>query len=470
MAPLAIDNLRRDIPELRAIADKVVSAGVKRQKSTMGWVQGVATNDIFVPAGIDTWDMVQAATTVLCSNQLGRSEMRNGPLSEHSMLIPVFLDSAERHQLSLVSRGPNASWAPNVGKIKELFPNSTSCVLQKRPPPRALLGRKDAPSSVVPKGDNSVWNLVVRFGTEEEVTLTRAEYVIYVHDVQGYGRKLCPPLFSFPAEYPWWRGRWLDKIQVKGVVADSMDKAVRKVMRPISQQLGRGFVEPTPDAARVGSTYTVYLHAYGMTNALLVIQVLRKLSMVASGRHPSLRWCSYCEVAGHDRSTCGLPVIMIRCWKKLNGRTISAYIDETGAIDGFMGAARTANMYDKKFALFIYQKDLQVLLAATKFFAALDRLGQFSAIPRVSYGRPDMCTACGMLKDEADAAKVRWHQAGDGACKKHEYDPPSEGRLTESQPERDRRPAFADTISDNDTAESLLANMDKLTVSSGGHP
>jgi hypothetical protein len=436
MTERAVKNLKKDIVELQKLAVEGRKADLKRENVTIGVMMGLAGN-IPVPHDAKRFNVIQEMTGIFQNNQLCRSEgMRYGILPEHSLVIPVFLDSAEHEQLGLVNKGPSGKMEPNAIRLKEIFPNSISAILQSRRPPRPLLGRKDAPSVEAPGKASGVRNLVVRFGTEEEVSLARAEYTVHVAEEQGYGRKLSVPLFSFPAEYPWWYGQWLDKIQVTGVTAASMAHAVRVVMQPIEDQLGMGFVEPTPDAAKMGNTYTVYLHAYGMTNALEVILLLRGRSMVAFGRHPSLRWCSYCGVAGHDRESCGLPVIMIRSWEKLNTRTIKAFTDVTAAVDGFMGAARTGNAYNKKFAFFVYKRDYNTLLNATKVFAASDRLGQFSAVPRIFYGRPNVCAACGMLEDEADAAKVKWHQAGDGACKKHEYVPPQGGRTAVPPPKR----------------------------------
>jgi hypothetical protein len=167
----------------------------------------------------------------------------------------VFLGSAEH---DLVNKGPNGKMEPNAMRLKEIFPNSISAILQSRRPPRPLLGRKDAPLEAPGKA-SGVHNLVVRFGTEEEVSLARAEYTVHVAVEQGYGRNLGEPLFSFPAEYPWWYVQWLDKIQVTGVRAANMAHSIRMVMQPIERQLGMGFVEPTPDAAKMGNTYTVYL-------------------------------------------------------------------------------------------------------------------------------------------------------------------------------------------------------------------
>jgi hypothetical protein len=107
---------------------------------------------------------------------------------------------------------------------------------------------------------------------------------------------------------------------------------------------------------------------------------------------------------------------MIRSKDKLNS-----------GIMRIMGARSTANVHNKKFAFFVY-KDVPSHIRAAKFFAAMDLMGAFQARPRAFAGIPKLCHACGLLQDEADAAEVAWHQAGDGRCQKHEYKPGTIGR------------------------------------------
>jgi hypothetical protein len=300
---------------------------------------------------------------------------------------------------------------------------------------------------------SNILNLVVRFGTSEEVSCARAVYNVHVADT-CFGRKLTKPCCSFPAEYPWWYGQWPDKLHVTGVQAKSAAAAVQQVLRPICDELGRGYIEATPDVAGANGAFTVYLHAYGVRNAIEVIRLLRDKSFVAYGNHQALRWCTYCETIGHSVSECRLPVIMIRSKDRLNSSVLRMLSDATGAKDAFMGARNTANVHNKKFAFFVYGDDSSHLRAA-KFFAAMDLMGAFQARPRAFAGIPKMCHACGLLQDETDTAEVAWHQAGDGKCRKHEYNPSGpRARRTLLAPGNDTpaRPAVSAGADDNDAS------------------
>jgi hypothetical protein len=228
-----------------------------------------------------------------------------------------------------------------------------------------------------------------------------------------------------------------------------------------------GYVEATPDVAEVNGTYTVYLHAYGVSNAVEVIRMLRDRSFIAYGNHPALRWCTYCEDIGHSVNECKLPVIMIRMRDKLNSSTVCMLSDATDAKDAFMGARSTANVSNKKFAFFVYEDEPSHIEAA-KFFAAMDLMGAFQARPRAFAGIPKLCSACGMLQDEADTAEVAWHQAGDGKCQKHEYNPgatggarlhpvPVNGACAES-------PNDIDTSSNDEIITALIEQMSSTSL------
>ena len=171
------------------------------------------------------------------------------------------------------------------------------------------------------------------------------------------------------------------------------------------------------------------------------------MGILAFGPQRLLRWCDRCKVRGHNRRECKLPTIMIRCKENLNHNTVDLWRRETGATCGFMGSnPMSVNMYNKKFAFFMFP-DTTALAEASRFFAAMGRLGAFQARPRCFMGLPEMCGACGLLKDEA--TKEEWHQPGDARCHRHNFLPCARG-------------AVAPQPSDSKTAAAVTT--DKPTV------
>jgi hypothetical protein len=464
LAENAVRNIEVDVKELQKQAVRARANSARECAKLVGEIRK-AEKAVKMPNTVDkgSAETVQILDEFLRDTRHESSRTRcEGIMSSFCIVIPVFLDSAER--AGLIRMGLKSTLEPNMEYILQRFPHTNGATLQRRPELRGGLLRKDAVTLECPtkSSTNEIRNLVVSFDTSTEADLARLQFLQEMIRV-GCGSLLDSPCFLYFPEYPTWRqggknGReYLDKVFVRNIHAKDIVLAVRTVTDTITKGMGQGYIESNIDAARYGDTYTVFLLAYGLNNARAVVTTLTKAGFMAYGSHEELQWCKYCEQHGHSSDNCTLPRIMIRTVRNLNQRTIKVLSELTEATHGYMGAVpNTSNAFAKKFGFFVY-RDVGNLLGAAKTFKVLDGMGAFQAVPRMFQGPPEMCARCGLLRDEADG-RNKWHMAGDDACQGQKYIPHASGHSSATRP----RQNLMDVVSGTDIVAGV---MDALQIS-----